>query len=344
MKKIKIIKKLTAIFMVAVMIGLLLPAQTRVFAGSLADARVYLNTLDPDQSSGVEMIILLKPSTTDTEAKIQIEFPTDSTNDDTKWCRNATTVTVAADATKESATELPGSLSASCTQSDDVIIITGVTDLSVGTMYGVKLSGSNIGTGLAATDGMITISTLTSGDATIDSKSIAVDIISSDAVSVTAAVNPFLTFAITDAAVDLGTLTNVSTGSDTATFTVATNAGSGYVADISGSTLTNGDSDTITAIGGSKTTSSTDSEQFGLNLKDNATPDVGSEASGGSGAAAGEYATADSFAFQSGDTIASASGPSNTTTFTASFIANIAGATESGAYATTLTLIATGKF
>lgn len=344
-KNKKILISPIALITLLALIGSMVPLSPNVqAAGTLTDARAYLNTLDPDQSSGVEMIILLKPASVGTEAKVKIEFPTDNTNDDTKWCRNATTVTVATDTTKESATGLLGTLSASCTQTDDIITITGVSDLTVGTMYGVKLSGSNIGTGLAATTGVITISTLTSGDVAIDTKQIAVDIIASDQISITSTVLPSLTFAITDAAVNLLTLTSSSTGSDTAAFTVATNAGSGYVTDISGSTLTNGDSDTITAIGATKAASSTNTEQFGLNLKDNTTPNIGSEASGGSGAAAGQYATVDQFAFQSGDTIASASVSSTTTTFTISFIANITGATEPGTYTSNLTLIATGKF
>jgi len=339
----KNILKISALVVILALIGLMMPVPPFAQAATLTDARFYLNRVKADQGSGIEYIILVKPATTDTEAEVHIVFPTDDTNDDTKWCRTAGSLTVAADTTKESATGLPGTLAATCAQTDDTITITGVTDLTVGTMYGVKISG-NVGTGLAATDGIITISTRTSGQVEIDSKKVAVDIIADDQISVTSTVNPSLTFAITDAAIDLGTLTSSATGSDTAEFTVATNAGSGYVADISGTTLTNAASDTITAIGGTKAASSIGSEQFGINLKDNTTPNVGAEPSGGSGAAAGEYATADSFAFLTGDTIASCAGPSDTTTFTISAIANIGGATEPGTYTTTLTLVTTGKF
>ena len=114
---------------------------------------------------------------------------------------------------------------------------------------------------------------------------------------------------------------------------------------VSGNTLTHSnESDTITAIGATATSSSAGTEQFGINLKDNSAPNVGANPSSGSGAAYGEYATVDDFAFNSGDTIASSSGTSDTTTFTISYIGNITDTTEPGDYSTTLTLIATGTY
>jgi len=96
----------------------------------------------------------------------------------------------------------------------------------------------------------------------------------------------------------------------------------------------------------SATTSSVGSEQFGINLKNNATPDVGAECSGSApiAAAATGYSTADNFKFVSGETVASASNAINTTTCTISYLANIAGTTEAGSYTTTLTYIASGTF
>lgn len=177
-----------------------------------------------------------------------------------------------------------------------------------------------------------------------DTGSLAVGIVTNDQLSVTATVDPTLTFIITDNSVPLGTLSSTAATTATETFQVATNGDSGYYVTYSGTTLTHSNaSDTITALS-SGGTSSTNTEQFGINLKDNSSPDVGAEASGGSGAAASGYATVNNFRFVSGETIASASGPSATTTFTISFLANIGAQTEAGAYSTTLTLIATGQF
>lgn len=145
--------------------------------------------------------------------------------------------------------------------------------------------------------------------------------------------------------VSLGTLSDSSPGSGSHTLEVDTNATNGLTVTVTGSTLTSG-SDTITAIGATGTASSSGSEQFGINLVDNATPNVGADASGTSpiASASAPYDTADEFAYVSGDTIASSSGAINETTFTVSYLANISASTESGTYSTTLTYAATANF
>ncbi|NTW61550.1 hypothetical protein HGB24_02600 [Candidatus Saccharibacteria bacterium] len=163
-------------------------------------------------------------------------------------------------------------------------------------------------------------------------------------ITVTASVDETLTFTLTSDTVALGTLSTSSTKSGTSTFSVATNASSGYSVAYSGNTLTSG-ANTITALS-SPTASSTDTKQFGINLKDNSTPNVGSEVSGsGSGAAYTGYGTANSFKFNtSGETLATASAATNSNTFTISYIANIDGSTAAGAYSTVLTFVATANF
>jgi len=125
--------------------------------------------------------------------------------------------------------------------------------------------------------------------------------------------------------------------------TAATNSASGYVVTINGSTLTSG-VDTITALA-AQTASTVGNSQFGINLKANTTPSVGSNVSGtGSGTATANYGTADQFRFVTGDSVASASGPTNSNTYTVSYIGNIAGITPAGSYSTILTYIATATF
>ena len=165
-----------------------------------------------------------------------------------------------------------------------------------------------------------------------------------DAVSVTATVNPSLGFSVGATSCGIGTLSTGAPASCSFTLTAATNGTSGYSISYpsSAGTLTSSTDagDTITAIGQTAAASSASNEQFGINLKDNATPNVGAEASGGSGAAASNYATADSFAWDgtTGRTVASVAGPSATTTFTVSAMANIASTTEAGAYSLSLKL------
>jgi hypothetical protein len=78
----------------------------------------------------------------------------------------------------------------------------------------------------------------------------------------------------------------------------------------------------------------------------NSTPSVGADPSGSTpiGAAASPYDTADQFAFNSGDVVASAGTLVNQTTFTVSYIANVSSATAQGNYSTTLTFAATANF
>ncbi len=161
-------------------------------------------------------------------------------------------------------------------------------------------------------------------------------------VTITASVDETLTFTLASSTVALGSLTAATTGSGSTTMGVSTNAASGYVVTVSGGTLTSG-ANTITALS-SNAASTQGSSQFGLNLVANTTPAIGSNPSGGTGAAAANYNTTNSFRFVSGDTVASSSGPSNATTYTMSYIANIPGNQAAGQYSATHTYTATATF
>jgi hypothetical protein len=162
-------------------------------------------------------------------------------------------------------------------------------------------------------------------------------------ITVTASVDETLTFTLASATAALGTLSTSSTGTATSSMTASTNGASGYSITVNGTTLTSG-SNTITALS-SGGTSSTNTKQFGLNLVANTTPSVGSAVSGsGTGAAASGYGTANNFRFVTGETVASATGPTNSNTFTVSYMANIDGSTAAGSYSTVLTYIATANF
>ncbi|MDP3793810.1 MAG: hypothetical protein Q8R07_03600, partial [Candidatus Uhrbacteria bacterium] len=153
-----------------------------------------------------------------------------------------------------------------------------------------------------------------------------------------------LTFSLSANSLALGTLSSGAVTSGSHTITVGTNAANGVAVTYSGATLTSG-ANTITAMS-TAAASSVGTEQFGINAKDNVTPNVGLECSGTPtiATAATGYATVDNFKFVSGETIVSSSGSINDTTCTISYIANITAATEAGSYSTTLTYIATGNF
>lgn len=162
-------------------------------------------------------------------------------------------------------------------------------------------------------------------------------------ITVTASIDESVTFTLAAATVPLGALTTSSTGVGTSSMTASTNANSGYSVTVNGTTLTSG-SNTIAALA-SPTASTMNTAQFGINLMANTTPSVGVAASGtGTGVAAAGYNTANQFKFVSGDTVASATAPTNSNTFTTSYIANINGAAAAGSYATQLTYIATANY
>jgi len=162
-------------------------------------------------------------------------------------------------------------------------------------------------------------------------------------ITVTASVDETLTLTLASATVALGTLSTSATGTGTTGITVATNAQTGYNLTYSGATLTSG-ANTLTALS-TPTASAVNTKQFGLNLVSNSSPAVGAAVSGtGTGAATAGYNTANQFKFLTGDTIASASAPTNSNTYTASYIANINGSTAAGLYSTVLTYIITANF
>jgi hypothetical protein len=180
-----------------------------------------------------------------------------------------------------------------------------------------------------------------------DTGTITVNVLSDDQVSVSATVAQALTFSISDNTIGFGTLSSsaarYATGDATGdtseveahTIIVGTNATSGYTMALNGSTLTSG-ANTISAIGASNTASSVGSEQFGLRMN----------ASGGSGSVVAPYAAA-GFAFDTAafpDQVATATGSTANTTYSARYIANITATTEAGAYSATLTYTATANF
>lgn len=143
--------------------------------------------------------------------------------------------------------------------------------------------------------------------------------------------------------VDLGELSKVSPNSATTQFSVATNSLSGYVASMQGSTFTAGNR-TIPALVASST-SQAGVSQYGVNLRSNTNPSIGSDVVGnGTGTVNANYSTPNLFRFQNGDIIASSSLPTEWNRYTISYIVNVADGQPAGRYASTLTVIATTTF
>ena len=138
---------------------------------------------------------------------------------------------------------------------------------------------------------------------------------------------------------DFGNLTTSTDAAVTSQLSMATNDPTGYIAYVFGTTLTSGNN-TIPALG-APTASNPGNSQFGINLRANSSPTVGSDPQGiGSGTASGGYDNPDLFQFVNNSAIASSPIPTEFNRFTVSYIANINGSQSAGNYASTITYVA----
>lgn len=189
-----------------------------------------------------------------------------------------------------------------------------------------------------------TLWTITDSGGNTDSTTVAGVIVTNDVVTVTASVNPTLTFSLSSNTVALGTLTTGAAGTGTHTIAAATNGSGGFTVTYNGPTLTSGGNTIPVYSGGG---SSPGTAGFGINLRDNATPNVGTDVvqtAGTCGYATG-YGTPDAYKFVASttSTITAVTGPADCT-YTATYIANVSTVTPAGSYSTAITYIATGTF
>jgi len=164
------------------------------------------------------LLVILVPATVGTEAKIKLVFP---------GALNMTAVPTAVGVTQPGGIiAMPGSLVVA--GSGTSMMVTGLTDLTVGTSYAMTISvGFTTPAAGAYSD---SVTTLTSGDAVIDSTTVTSRVITNDQVVITANVPPTFTFILTGNT-DAFT-TDLSSGSVVSTYgiglTVSTNAPRGW--------------------------------------------------------------------------------------------------------------------
>jgi len=159
-------------------------------------------------------------------------------------------------------------------------------------------------------------------------------------------VSASLTFNMSSNAISFGTLTAGNTGTGSQTAQIATNATGGFILTYNGPTLTT-TSGTIPAYG-SLQSSIPGTAGFGINLKDNVTPNIGSELvqnSGTCSAPVSGYGTVDRYSYVANvvTPIVNQSTPADCT-YTVSYISNISNVTPAGNYSTPITYIVTGTF
>lgn len=165
--------------------------------------------------------------------------------------------------------------------------------------------------------------------------------------------SPYLAFSVNQSNINLGVLSDNSTATATATFSVESYLSSGYVVEtVSPPPQTK--SHTLNALT-TPTASSVGSEQFGINLVANTTS-CGAPANFGAnpvqvpnanysyGQAASGYNTCGLFQYIEGSTIAESLKSSGQTNYTISYIENISNVTPAGQYNMTDQLVAIATF
>lgn len=125
---------------------------------------------------------------------------------------------------------------------------------------------------------------------------------------------------------------------------VGTNASSGFVITANGTSMAAGTHE-IAALN-APTPSLPGNNQFGLNLAENSTPDIGHEPDGAftNAVATSDYNQPNKFMFRDGDVVASAPNVSLIRRFTTSYIVNVRPDLRAGVYTTTITYICSGRF
>lgn len=142
---------------------------------------------------------------------------------------------------------------------------------------------------------------------------------------------------------NLGELSSKRTSAASSQMVAATNAADGYIVQVTGTTLTAGNN-IIKALSNSDV-SRPGTAQFGINLRSNTTPAVGSDPTGlGTGLPAAPYGSPDQYRFQSDDPIVQTPHSDDYREYTVSYIINIPINQPAGVYASTLTYICTPSF
>lgn len=246
--------------------------------------------------------------------------------------------------------------------------------LSNATTYTVRLTGV-VNPNAANTSYYVRVYTYSDSAATTQVDFGAMALSTARQITVSANVQESLTFCVGTTGTDCtggltGTTVNLGTGTDNVLSTSSpsggeskmsadTNATSGYVIQYTttspggtgGSTCAgslSSTNDCITDAGGTAGTFTPGSSKFGINLRNNATPNIGADIGGsGTGSVNATYNTIDSFAFQAGSTprtVASASGPTLSNNYVVSYAAQAGNTTKPGAYSAIFTWICTGTF
>lgn len=216
---------LIVIFVAAFLLQSIVIMSRQVQAAQFTNAFVRLDRMKASTATGGT--VCAKPATTGTEADVQVTFPTGFTVNSTASNWTVTTTNLPTGSTAWVSINTASSVSG-----QTVTFPSG--DLTVGTLYCFNFTGTNTLTNsTAGSDKTGTITTRTSGAATIDSSSYATAVISDDQISVTATVPATFSLSIGTCSSNTDVLGSLSTGSVTSSsngcrITLTTNASNGW--------------------------------------------------------------------------------------------------------------------
>jgi len=355
----KFFQRLTAIVGLFALVTALAPIQP-ARAAALTSLKDVMSTIT-ESTAADHTISFVAPSAVGNNTTITVTFPTGfslaSTTEDEVDIAGSTEgeLTTAADCS--------GTEDASAAISGQVLTITlcagdgGDFTNSETITIEIGANATSSGTGQAANRVVNQSAAQNATDATIDvvagasdSGSLAVEIIADDSVSVSATVDPSITFSISDVSIGFGPLDASqecwangtppsscdSTSESAHNMLIATNAASGWAITYNGATLTSGGNTISVADINGDADGTPGTEQFAIGV-----------ATDGNSTVATDYdQVSNNFRFiaSTTTTLISETVPTLTETIGTYYLANIAATTEPGTYTTSITYIATGTF
>lgn len=163
----------------------------------------------------------------------------------------------------------------------------------------------------------------------------------------TTSTDPILEVTVPETTINMGEFSPSEPSIGSTTFSVRTYLSSGYVVYSVGPppTTTGGASIDAMSAGGVSTPGT---EQFGINLVNNSSPDVGADPVQqpfGVGSVTSDYSTPNNFRYNSGDIIAQSNSSSGVTTYTISYLINVHPVlTPAGEYVFSQSIVVTSTF
>lgn len=145
-----------------------------------------------------------------------------------------------------------------------------------------------------------------------------------------------------DSVIDFGQFSPAVTSAGQSQLVAATNAGSGYAIYVNGTTMTSGNN-ILPAM--QNDTSKVGTSQFGINLRNNTTPNIGEDVTGpGTGTVSSSYNQVNKYRFTAGENIATATQVQDYRKYTVSYVVNVDKNQAPGVYSTTLTYVCLANF